>query len=333
MKQIVTLLLALVMAFSLCACGGSSSGAAGSEKDSAAAATSEPVAVDQDEEDYKAALALMDAGKLEDAIAAFEALDGYQDSADKIKECRDKLTEEKYSEASALMEEEKYPEAGVIFKELEGYEDSADKFEACREKAPYELTEVGDIIIFGKYEQDADWDNGPDPLEWRVLDKQDGKLLIITEKLIDELPYHAVYWKRSPINGFLNGSFLNNFTMEEREMIVKTVVTADRHPDAPDVDQGSDVEQKVFLLSVDEAKKYFAEDKDRVSVLTPYTIWFGDFKLDPGTAYPWWLRTAYWNGGSGASIAAVDSNGMIVAYAHHRNCALRPACWIQVAES
>ena len=86
MKQIVALLLALVMAFSLCACGGSSSGAAGSDKDSAAAATSEPAAVDQDEEDYKAALALMDAGKLEDAIAAFEALDGYQDSADKIKD-------------------------------------------------------------------------------------------------------------------------------------------------------------------------------------------------------------------------------------------------------
>lgn len=331
MKRMLALLLALVMAFSLCACGGGSS-ASGSAESAETPKVEEEVPISPEEEAYGAALALMEEGKYEEAIAAFTALDAYEDSQTKLEECRAKLAEAKYDEASALMAEEKYAEAGAIFKELD-YEDSGEKLEECRQKAFYELTDVGDIITFGKYEQDQVKENGADPLTWRVLDKQDGKLLIITEKLIDELPYHAIYWKHSPINGFLNGSFLNDFTPEEKAMIVKTRVEPDPHPDAPDTDQGSSFEEKVFLLSVDEAKKYFADDADRVSTLTAYTIWFGDFDNEPGDAYPWWLRTAYWNGSVGAVIAAVDANGMITVYPHHWNCALRPACWIQAEAS
>ena len=331
MKRMLAMLLALVMAFSLCACGGGSS-ASGAAESAETPKVEEEVPISPEEEAYSAALALMEEGKYEEAIAAFTELNAYEDSQTKLEECRAKLAEAKYDEASALMAEEKYAEAGAIFKELD-YEDSGEKLEECRQKAFYELTDVGDVITFGKYEQDQVKENGADPLTWRVLDKQDGKLLIITEKLIDELPYHAIYWKHSPINGFLNGSFLNDFTPEEKAMIVKTRVEPDPHPDAPDTDQGSSFEEKVFLLSVDEAKKYFADDADRVSTLTAYTIWFGDFDNEPGDAYPWWLRTAYWNGPVGATIAAVDANGMITVYPHHWNCALRPACWIQAEAS
>ena len=328
MKRIMALLLALVMAVSLCACGGSNSG---STADEAKAAEEPEVTVDPEAEAYDAALALMEAGKYEEAVDAFAALGAYEDSEARLAECRDKLTEAQYNEASELMAAERYVDAGAIFEALGDYLDSAEKYEECRAMAPYELTNVGDTIIFGKYEQDRNKENGPDPLAWRVLDKEDGKLLIITELLIDELPYHAVYWKHSPINGFLNGSFLNDFTAEEKEMLVKIRVQPDPHPDAPDVDQGSSFEEKVFLLSVDEAEKYFADDADRVSTLTAYTIWFGDFDQEPGDAYSWWLRTAYWNGSQSAVIAAVDANGRIIVYPHWFNCALRPACWIQVA--
>lgn len=323
MKRTLALLLALLMAFSLCACGGSST-----PSETSAPAETPEVTVSPEEEAYNAALALMEEGKYEEAIAAFDALGGYEDSQAKVEECQAKLAEAKYSEACALMDAEKYAEAAEILRGLD-YMDSAEKLEECRQKAPYELTNVGDIITFGKYEQDQVKENGTEPITWRVLDKQDGKLLIITEKLIDELPYHAIYWKHSPIRGFLNGSFLKDFTAEEKAMLVKTRVEPTLHPDAPDVDQGSAVEEQVFLLSVDEAKKYFADDADRVSTLTAYTIWFGHFDNEPGDAYPWWLRTTYWNGSVGADIAAVDSNGRIVTYPHTWNCALRPACWIQ----
>ena len=180
MKRMLALLLALVMVFSLCACGGSSS-ASGSAESAETPKVEEEVPISPEEEAYSAALALMEEGKYEEAIAAFTALDAYADSQTKLEECRAKLAEAKYDEASALMAEEKYAEAGAIFKELD-YEDSGEKLEECRQKALYELTDVGDIITFGKYEQDRVKENGADPLTWRVLDKQDGKLLIITKK-------------------------------------------------------------------------------------------------------------------------------------------------------
>ncbi len=278
---------------------------------------------------YEDALELIKEGKYKEALESFKELGDYKDSAAKIEECEAAVAEDRYQEALGLMEAGKYTDAAELLKDFD-YKDSAEKYEECMSKVRYELTNIGDIITFGKYEQDRNKENGPDPIEWRVLDKQDGKLLIITEKLIDELPYHAIYWKHSPIRGFLNGSFLNDFTPEEKEMIVKTRVEPHKHPEAPDIDQGSAVEEKVFLLSVDEAEKYFAKNEDRVSTLTAYTIWFGDFDQQPGDAYPWWLRTAYWNGSVGAVIAAVNADGIITVYPHSWNCALRPACWIQL---
>ncbi len=361
MKRLISAILLLSLCFGLCACGAPSGEELKKQAFDAAAALLEEgkfeeamAAFEQmeayegaaemiekcragiQESEYSAALALMSEGRYEEAMAALEQMDGYKDSRAQIEACLDALKDTKYNEALALMAEEKFAEAAALFKGLD-YQDSAEKYEECRATSPYDFTEVGDIITFGRYEQDQVKENGADPLTWRVLDKQDGKVLIITEHLIDELPYHAIYWKHSPINGFLNGSFLNDFTPEEKAMLVKIRVQPDPHPDAPDTDQGSSFEEKVFLLSVDEAEKYFADDADRVSDLTAYTIWFGDFDekygAKPGDSYPWWLRTAYWNGSSSASIAAVDENGRIIVKPHWWNCALRPACWIQLEEA
>ena len=51
---------------------------------------------------------------------------------------------------------------------------------------------VGDIITFGHCEQDNDTTNGKEPIEWRVLDKNDeGQLLVISEKVLDAKPYNT----------------------------------------------------------------------------------------------------------------------------------------------
>ena len=85
---------------------------------------------------YNDAVALMEAGKYEEAIAAFEALDGAKDSAEKIEECnaaildnKNKeayaLLEKKYNDAKSLLEEGKKLEALQLFSELYGHKDSA----------------------------------------------------------------------------------------------------------------------------------------------------------------------------------------------------------------
>lgn len=285
--------------------------------------------------EYAAALALMDEGKFEEAIAAFEKLD-YKDSAEKIEECKAAITDKNYNEALALMSKGEYIEAGKILKTLD-YKDSAEKYEECKATAPYDFTEIGDIITFGKFEQDYDLENGPEPITWRVLDKQDGKVLIITENALEKMPFFAIYWKRSTIGAYLDSAFLYDFTPEEKEMIVETTVTADKHPDYIGTDQGADTVNKLFLLSVDEVEKYFIDDADRVCYATPYLehVSAKEYAIHAGSCVEadmtcsWWLRTACSNKW-GAVIANIDSNGRLNASTHGCRLALRPACWIQM---
>ena len=66
---------------------------------------------------YNAAVDLMNSGKYEEAITAFEAMDGYKDSQDRIKES-------KYQNAVSLLNEGKYHKAATEFSALKDYKDS-----------------------------------------------------------------------------------------------------------------------------------------------------------------------------------------------------------------
>ncbi len=76
--------------------------------------------------EYNKAVALMDAGKYEEAIAVFEAMNGYKDSETQISEAH-------YREANALMKDEAYAEAANAYQALGDYKDSADKAAAAGE--------------------------------------------------------------------------------------------------------------------------------------------------------------------------------------------------------
>lgn len=74
---------------------------------------------------YNAAVDLMEAGQYTDAIAAFEATDGYKDSAEQITECR-------YLTAVDLMEARQYVNAIAAFEAMDGYKDSTDQITECK---------------------------------------------------------------------------------------------------------------------------------------------------------------------------------------------------------
>ena len=285
--------------------------------------------------EYNAALALMNEGRYEEAITAFTALD-YKDSAEKAEACRSAVAELEYNKAIAMMDAGNYVDAAAILKSL-NYEDSAEKYEECRATAPYDFTQIGDIITFGCYEQDNVRDDNLEPLKWRVLDKQDGKLFIITEQAVEMLPYFGIYWKHSHIGGWLNYSFIMDFTAEEKAMIVKSSVSADAHPDRPETDQGSATKHGVYLLSVDEVLKYFPEPEDRVCYATEYLQYESENTshltgLESDGRCAWWLRTALDNFSSGALIADIDGNGGVGWATHNCRLALRPVCWIQLED-
>lgn len=196
----------------------------------------------------------------------------------------------------------------------------------------YDDINVGDYISFGKFEQDNNAENGPEAISWRVLDKDDGKLLILTDKALEMMPFFAINWKHSSIGGYLNSTFLNDFTDEEKNMLVKILVMPDTHPDMPETEQGSEIDNKLFLLSYNEVKKYLPEDEDRVCYASKFAIEYEGLKAESDGRCKWWLRTAYDSWSNGALIANVEANGYISMDSHRTRMGLRPACWIQLGE-
>lgn len=62
---------------------------------------------------------------------------------------------------------------------------------------------VNEIVTFGKYEQDGMRSNGPEAIEWLVLDVQEDKALLLSRYALDSMPYHdnykAVTWETSDL--------------------------------------------------------------------------------------------------------------------------------------
>lgn len=77
---------------------------------------------------YKNAVSLMDAGQYEEAIAAFEALDGYKDSVEQIVKCEDALVEgekaAEYRSAEEFASNGEYAKAAIAFAKMDNYRDS-----------------------------------------------------------------------------------------------------------------------------------------------------------------------------------------------------------------
>ncbi|MDQ0362054.1 DUF6273 domain-containing protein [Breznakia pachnodae] len=109
---------------------------------------------------------------------------------------------------------------------------------------------AGELITFGNY-------------EWRVLDVQSDRVLLITEDMIGQHPYHNkagnVTWKDCELRSYLNTEFYKTFSEEDRKRII-TVINKNPNNEWYDSNGGEDSKDKIFLLSIEEvACKYFGD--------------------------------------------------------------------------
>ncbi len=79
------------------------------------------------ETNYNNAVSLMNEGKYDEAITAFEAMNGYKDSVEQMENCMTAIKDKNYDNAVSLMNEGKYDEAAELFNQINGYKDSSDK--------------------------------------------------------------------------------------------------------------------------------------------------------------------------------------------------------------
>lgn len=240
----------------------------------------------------------------------------------------------KYNTAFNLMTDGKYEEAISIFEELAGYKDSEDQIDKCYIYNKIKHTPIGDIFTFGKYEQDNISSTEKEEIEWIVLDKEEKKTLIISRYALDEKKYHdsitEVTWETSDIRNWLNNDFLHSaFSLNEQEIIATTTLLANTSPSS-NSHSGNDTQDKVFLLSYDEAEKYFSGNTYGKCKATAFAASKGAHVSQSNGNCWWWLRT---NGENLEEVSIVGVNGGAMTpfmTVDSFNGAVRPALWVEL---
>lgn len=190
---------------------------------------------------------------------------------------------------------------------------------------------VGQHLTFGTYEQDNNTSNGAEDIEWIVLAISDGKALLITVNLLDNVKYNnelkKVTWETCTLRTWMNNDFLNTaFTESEKNSIATTTVN---NPNSDwGTNGGNATSDKIFALSIDEAEKYFSSSDSRKAYVTTYAKNQGAYAYSDGRGR-WWLRSP----GNGSNFAVrisvgglINSRGVSVDY---DGIAVRPALWLQ----
>ena len=249
----------------------------------------------------------------------------------------------KYNNAIALLESGNILEAYEALVALNGYKDSSEKAASIFDKYKDEKLKInnvtkGDYLYFGMYEQDNNASNGKEDIEWLVLEIKDGKALVISKYALDCKRYNESYtdvtWETSSLRSWLNNDFIvAAFSNKEQAMLAKTTVNSDENKKY-NTNPGNITQDKVFLLSIQEAQKYFTSDEERVCSPTNYVQDIYD-DVEKWDVCWWWLRSpgasqsqaagVYWTGSIQEDGSDVDCNDVV-----YTALAVRPAIWIEL---
>lgn len=189
-----------------------------------------------------------------------------------------------------------------------------------------------DFSILEKAEQDiiakekAQWEVGGNPvfgagpdgdIEWIVLAREENKALLITKKSICEKPYNDTFphrgitWEQCTLRRWLNTVFYSSYFMENEriKILTTTVVTPDNS--IYGTSGGNPTNDKIFILSQEEAQKYFKTDFQR------------------SINHRWWTRSP---GQDSHSVFIVDDFGEIFDgdSADQSWYGVRPAMWVYI---
>lgn len=132
----------------------------------------------------------------------------------------------KYRKALGLLNDGQLSEACALFVQLHHYKDSDAHVERHSRQIMLKA-EVGDIVYWGRYEQDNKVANGKEIIQWRVLDMVQNRMLLLSEKSLDEKPYNMkadnVTWETCTLRDWLNSSFVHEaFSSDEKSIIIRT---------------------------------------------------------------------------------------------------------------
>ena len=199
--------------------------------------------------------------------------------------------------------------------------------------------QIGEKLSFGDF-------------EWRVLAVQDDRALIITEYIIAQRPYHDAYvnttWADCALRRYLNGDFYQGFSSEEQSRIIP-VLNQNPNNQWYGTAGGSDTQDSIFLLSLEEVCRYFGDSLDKLyNKGKNQRYWFerkdeNNSKriarlLENNWGWWWWLRSpgrvgvkAVYIHGTDGNIG-IQGNNILKGNLSDGKCTggVRPALWIKI---
>lgn len=212
--------------------------------------------------------------------------------------------------------------------------------------------EVGDVVTMGKYCHNKNPETSFSnrfPIKWLVLEKEGNRALLISLFNVNVYPFmtddeyfeivdrgELVCWKSSTVRTWLNeGLYQWIFTEKEKSCVCESVIHT---PDNPiyGTDGGEDTTDYLFLLSIEEAEKYFPTDEARKTQIVPdvdieqYDLMPGTHILNTTDYYDWWLRSP---GEAEGYFAGIGRFGDIMVEGQWRSdeeVSIRPAMWVDL---
>jgi len=211
---------------------------------------------------------------------------------------------------------------------------------------------VGDVVVFGDYCHHNNiygeyYENNP--VKWLVLEQRDGKVLLLSLQSVNILSFvsreeyreqkgNGFTWENSVMREYLNQELMYlMFQQDELSCISETVVQTADNP-IYGTDGGEDTTDHLFLLSIEEAKKYFSSDSERRTQIVPdvelpqYALMPYEHYLNTTDYYDWWLRSP---GESSEKAACVGRFGDIMMegqWAYTEEVSIRPAMWVDLTK-
>ena len=101
-------------------------------------------------------------------------------------------------------------------------------------------------------------------IEWLVLEEDDESMTLLSKDILGAMPYNkdgsGTTWEKSSIRKYLNSDFYEKiFSNEEKEKILNSELVNNENPDTK-TSGGENTSDKVYLLSIDDVKKYFEDE-------------------------------------------------------------------------
>lgn len=250
----------------------------------------------------------------------------------------------RYDRALALIEEGEVQEAYQILSSLDDFRDASSKKADLLSQdpmLPFRNAGRGDTVRFGRWEQDNDASNGQETIEWTVLDRIDGRLLLLSTSVLDGRSYHSesfaeITWADSELRSWLNDTFLTEAFTEAERVFIPTVSNRNADQSSVGTEGGPDTEDRVFLLSETEVKIYLNDEmsQDTVgrAIASPYAA-AHQVETDAEGYACWWLRSP---GVYPYSAQFIDQNGKLYLSGAYTDIdyqfGVRPVIWLSAEE-